>query len=629
MMEQQQLRVVRLRFGGRTRFVNLWSGCNPSELRELIGAALGLPIDGDKAPVAIIADGSGLIVPLSVACSYPQTLDESSYSVLRADGTGAEMSVTLDDDDDRVAPATQAEVSTGDDEAKVKKLTDLICKFARLMESHGRLTRLEADTVEALASKRDTVVLAAYAVAAADQDADYLLALVRNVARDYLRERSGDDPSSFDGPAEHAVAEQLLRVIDELFVSKRFQGLIDMPKCRYLQKLVLEKDPAIFAAFDVYAEDGDLDELFDTLVRISLRGPVTEERTAPAQAPGPLVATQAEEDEKGEDAKEPDDFAGDRKLMEERRLAVFRECMVWLVDKNIVDSPSANALLANAAMGNERLREALDAYGTSGDLEKFLETLAVVAKDLGNAARAPTPAAATMDDRQLVVFRECVTWLLEKDIIEASHAETLIRAAAAGDPRLRAALDAYAASTDLGKFLETLSVMARVMRTSDVKQTIDTAGPAADVRDDDDDGKKDDDDDDDDARIVDKGIDAAAKGSKATDDVALKELIDLISCLVDEGKLTDDEHRYLSQLLVNCDARLLAAYDVYVESQDVAALQLCAARNDTDLAAVLQVFRVEGDQSDLEDSLKRIARKTIEEAISSSEIEKLEKLAES
>lgn len=80
------------------------------------------------------------------------------------------------------------------------------------------------------------------------------------VARDYLQEKSEADPKSIDGPAEHAVAQQLLRVIDELFMSKRFQGQVDMAKCRYLQRLVLEKDPVLFAAFDVYGEDTDLDE---------------------------------------------------------------------------------------------------------------------------------------------------------------------------------------------------------------------------------------------------------------------------------------------------------------------------------------------------------------------------------
>lgn len=80
------------------------------------------------------------------------------------------------------------------------------------------------------------------------------------VARDYLRENNEADPKSLDGQAEHAVAQQLLRVIDELFLSKRFQGQIDMAKCRYLQRLVLEKDPVLFAAFNVYEEDSDLDE---------------------------------------------------------------------------------------------------------------------------------------------------------------------------------------------------------------------------------------------------------------------------------------------------------------------------------------------------------------------------------
>ena len=46
-----------------------------------------------------------------------------------------------------------------------------------------------------------------------------------------------------------------------------------------------------------------------------------------------------------------------------------------------------------------------------------------------------------------------------------------------------------------------------------------------------------------------------------------------------------------------------------------AALQLCAARKDADLQAVLEVYRLEGDKDDLLDSVKRIARKTIDETV--------------
>ena len=40
-----------------------------------------------------------------------------------------------------------------------------------------------------------------------------------------------------------------------------------------------------------------------------------------------------------------------------------------------------------------------------------------------------------------------------------------------------------------------------------------------------------------------------------------------------------------------------------------------AARKDADLQAVLEVYRLEGDKDDLLDSVKRIARKTIDETV--------------
>ena len=61
----------------------------------------------------------------------------------------------------------------------------------------------------ALAERRDTVILAAYTLAAAAQDAGYLAALIRKVARDYLTKRT-DASESFDGPRDHDVAGRLL-----------------------------------------------------------------------------------------------------------------------------------------------------------------------------------------------------------------------------------------------------------------------------------------------------------------------------------------------------------------------------------------------------------------------------------
>lgn len=602
----EELRIIRLHYGGKTRFLTMWSGCGASEVRELIGAAFGVSIKGPLSPVAIVAEDSGVIVPLSVACAHPKSLDAESYSVMRADGTGGVPAPPPSEAEDEDEGEDGGEV---EEKEKMDKVTQLVCKFARLMESQGRLAKLEADTIVALASKKDAVILAAFAVAATDQDAEVLLSLLSRVASDYL---NVDE----NGSTEHAVSEQLLRVIDELYLSKKYS--IGVEKCRYLQRLVIEKNPVILAAFDVYADDGDLDELFDTLVRLSQRCPTDSS------------------------AKDDDDDEDGRESIEEKRLAVFRDCASWMVEKHVVEKESANALLASAAMGNQDLSEALDEYGRDGDLEAFLETLARVARGL-EAQRAP------LDERRLVVFKECVSWLLEKEVIAVQGAQRLFEAAVAGDAELRAAIDSYATeSSDLGVFLETLATMARNTQVSDSSSTGGVRAAEG-------------------LREGDGGID---------DDDALREMSELVSCLHGEGKLTHEEVRKVTQLLVEGDVRLLAAYDVYVETQDVedlvdtimriarhkrqqthqqtsepdeeeeegdgyarapstaasfrentlpelarsrlsdvetAALQLCAARNDPDLAAVLQVFRVQGDQEDFEDSLKRIARKTIEE----------------
>ena len=165
------------------------------------------------------------------------------------------------------APAEPAPPAPGaGEDAAVAKLVHLIVKFSKLLETSGRLSEREAAVVSGLAERRDTVVLAAYTVAATAQDAEYLADLVRGVAADFLSVKT-EDPSSFDGPAEHDTAARLLHAIDEMFC----RNLLDMDKCRYLQTLVLYKDPAVFAAFDVFADDEDVDELFDTLLHVAAR----------------------------------------------------------------------------------------------------------------------------------------------------------------------------------------------------------------------------------------------------------------------------------------------------------------------------------------------------------------------
>merc|ERR1711924_67881 len=54
----------------------------------------------------------------------------------------------------------------------------------------------------------------------------------------------------------------------------------------------------------------------------------------------------------------------------------------------------------------------------------------------------------------------------------------------------------------------------------------------------------------------------------ATNDAeALKELGELVQCLAEDGKLQGSERELVEGLVKRGDARLLAAYDVYVDSQ--------------------------------------------------------------
>ena len=263
----------------------------------------------------------------------------------------------------------------------------------------------------ALAERRDTVILAAYTLAAAAQDAGYLAALIRKVARDYLTKRT-DASESFDGPRDHDVAGRLLHAVDELFVTDQ----LSVPQCRYLQSLVLLKNPVVFAAFEVYAQDGDADELFDTLLSVAERaGRASDEAAAEA-------STESEEEESEEEEEE---------VETDESLALFRGAICREVDdlltKGELAPKAAKAVLTalrsegtDSASPVDRAlcrlaRAAYEVYRLDRDRGELRQALldacrAYAGLDAEPEEKQPAPAPAPSG---AAVLRECARWLVQ------------------------------------------------------------------------------------------------------------------------------------------------------------------------------------------------------------------------
>ena len=500
------------------------------------------------------------------------------------------------------APAEPAPPAPGaGEDAAVAKLVHLIVKFSKLLETSGRLSEREAAVVSGLAERRDTVVLAAYTVAATAQDAEYLADLVRGVAADFLSVKT-EDPSSFDGPAEHDTAARLLHAIDEMFC----RNLLDMDKCRYLQTLVLYKDPAVFAAFDVFADDEDVDELFDTLLHVAARddggdgddddddsGDDGAVAPAPqnvrylqspdrAAGPGRSVATETipEGDEESASSDDDDD--------EPEELQLFRGAICREVDDLLTAGqlPAVAAKAVLVALQNEGLEEATsidvalcrlaraayDVYSIDGDRGELRNALLDACSAYGaaaGAAPAPAPAADAAEgpslagvdaEAKLNVLRECIAWLMNSGTIDESHAKALLRLTLEDDARVNGALEAYGRGGALEDFLASLAALAKhgAAAADRPPPPPAAAGPAAAAAPPAPPAEAD---------VALKAADPA--GAEAPDAEALRELSELIACLVDDGKLAGEELAHLERLVASRDARLLAAYDVYVDGQDV------------------------------------------------------------
>ena len=557
------LTIVTLAVGDRTRRITVTGGSDVDELRALICAAFQLPATTRTAPVALIARDTNVLVPLSVACARPDSLQAPAYGVLCVGGQlllNEEPAGDLESEDDedtetseeeeedqQVAPATD---DTRDEQ--LDRLVAMIVKFASMLEASGHLSRDEAAVATALAERRDTVILAAYTLAAAAQDAGYLAALIRKVARDYLTKRT-DATESFDGPRDHDVAGRLLHAVDELFVTDQ----LSVPQCRYLQSLVLLKNPVVFAAFEVYAQDGDADELFDTLLRVAERaGRASDEAAAEAS-----TASEEEESEEEEEEAETDES-----------LALFRGAICREVDdlltKGELAPKAAKAVLTalrsegtDSASPVDRAlcrlaRAAYEVYRLDRDRGELRQALldacrAYAGLDAEPEEKQPAPAPAPSG---AAVLRECARWLVQSKTLDEAAAANLLRLAAGGDDRVAAALARYGRGGELEEFLTSLAAIATVEEDEE-----------GDVR-------------------------APQEPSKpATNDAeALKELAELVQCLAEDGKLQGSERELVEGLVKRGDARLLAAYDVYVDSQDVDDLVdtiLRVARRDAELDA--------------------------------------------
>jgi hypothetical protein len=153
-------------------------------------------------------------------------------------------------------PPSDVVVEPNEDGSALAKVTTLLAKFARLLEASGRLSPLEAANATELAARGDTVLLAAYSVAASARDADFLATLVQRVVREFTADEKGR--------REHFEAERLLLAIDSLYVKHQ---AFEIDDCRFLQSLVLAKDAVLFAALDLFLQDGDAVEFFDTVLK--------------------------------------------------------------------------------------------------------------------------------------------------------------------------------------------------------------------------------------------------------------------------------------------------------------------------------------------------------------------------
>lgn len=453
------------------------------------------------------------------------------------------------------------------------------------------------------------IAIAACEAYQADQDRDELLDTLHRIGEIGLMAKASTPPSS---------PSSLVTILD----TWKNDGLITAAHFNCLKGLMDEQNEVVMGAYEAYEADDDQEELFDTLLRVAkfVNGP---------ESFNSLV----------EGHFSADDQKRLTELYEESNRAVRVAWEIYQVDQDLdgfIDTlqrilrnryltnttPSLNRekaalrsvisqmqldgaiaevdetyLMTLVSENNPIIIAAFEAYMVDQDIGDLVETLLFILHEkppeAENAPVSSDSAADTLLD--LVLSLEETGTLSAK---ETRQLETLIRM---DDDRIMAAYSVYLSEFDADDLVDTI---VRIARQAEVDAT-------------------------------------------GGDDVGERKLQEL----VDTGKLSKEEIEILKRKIRAHDPKVLGAYDVLVDTDDLddfldtiqriakshakpvyiddmesnkkllhliyemklstrerAILRQAIARGDSIVKAALEVYRLEGDEDDLIDTLYRVAR---------------------
>ena len=364
-------------------------------------------------------------------------------------------------------------------------------------------------------------------------------------------------------------------------------------ECVMIQQLVLAGNPLVSAAFEVYESDRDGAEFVDTIHRV-LQHIQSEWRKAAAevrgQANGGAGGNESEDsDDSVLDGSTTEDYgAGDGDsdddgeggwpepplsaalatvgLTIDEQHQGFPIMVNAMVQAGHITDDDGGMLLDCFERGDPKLMGALDVYASSAeDAQDLADTLVRICERFspsggddagaaGGAGGAGVAEGSTPEDslrreveaeaagvaEAMFNLTEVVQIMEAEGRVSAEEAYVLETLVAARHPAALAAWDCFEDETeDLDGLFETLAILAQAHA--------DGVDFGADG------------DDSEDADLSDARADA----------IAQNELLELVVALAEGGGLTGDVAEAMALMIARNDPRVMAAYDVYIQDQDV------------------------------------------------------------
>jgi hypothetical protein len=537
---------VQISHEGNTQLIALYPGLAVEELVQLLGSIF-------DAKNAVGFECNGTTIPLGVACQNPHCLVGGEYTLLLGDASAAASSSPssssppsqllnfidtlgarntisasekaslifyVQNNDELLLAAFEHAEDTGQPQALVKTMfqlcqnpdASLLWGQRQLVQAIRMLRKGRAITAEQELElirrlfERDEIIFAALEAYIEDKDEEELVDTLLRIAR-----LSSVAPQT-------RMTDELVNVIQ----SMKDTGAIGLAEQRLLRSLVVSKNEYIMAAFEVYENDQDQEELRDTLlrvVRIYAAGSTSSSLTANA-APSTDSAVEgvaASADSAPSGSSNNGDYPS-RELLEFVQL-LRKEQMVTADDARLV-----RKLIAHR---NNLLLAAMEAYQADGDAEELKDTLFRIIKFQQQSEQDVGPTRSAGSDK----FDHVLVSMVKAEHLTNAQAERLQKLHRGGHEMVVAAWEVFRLEESLDDLMDTL---VRVLRLDEEENEAEAEA----------------------------GLPTAARST----------LLEVVSKMVEGGQLEAEGGERLAKLVEEGNPVMHAAFEAFEADHDIAEL---------------------------------------------------------